>query len=721
MIRLVTLFFLFSYTLYAQTFTITPQTTIYFDKENRVTKTAAQELATYLAPVIGKMPQYSAVQPSSISQRKIILAGSDTTVLKDKKLSFALHRLKEDGFILYITPDTLYIVSNNDRGVLYGTYYFLEKYVGYRFLSPDFTYTPPPHKLTLQPVLDIQEPAFAYREIFTTESDDWKYALQNRLNGRLGHRTLSEYQNPRFGRGVNIFNMFTPFALVPDEKYHCNGQLIYSDHEVQQIAAKKTGEKIAELVPAKEDYLYIQHEDRNSFCPKDGKTAQEATAAFLRYGIYIARHAEAAPGHRFLLEAYQWTREPPETFTPLPKNISVMFSTIEADFAKPLKTSENAAILNDLKAWRRYTDSVIVWHYNTNFSGYFQPHPNLYALAEDIKDFAKLPHVKGLFLQGCYETPKSEFAALRVWVFAKLLWNPQLNVDKLIREFCRYYYGEAADAVYVYIHELHRTAKQLHQKLLLKTPPTAPYLSDASLDRYYQILDKGYAKVQKAPLFKAHLEEVYASLDYVRLLNCTDEKKRAVSRKRFLHFLQTHPKIENYAEGAQIDSLKQIIHMKRQKPKAPKESRRLQGESEWRDFQEYTLKLCCAKIEQDPKASDKIAATMRGNQGEWGFQLDVNTNLPKGKWTIYARAKITLNPGHTLLDKSKVALFFGIYPTLIKGAWFIAQFTPGEYRTVKLGTIDTRKTDAGYIWISPPENDTVQKLWIDRIFAVKQN
>jgi len=66
-------------------------------------------------------------------------------------------------------------------------------------------------------------------------------------------------------------------------------------------------------------------------------------------------------------------------------------------------------------------------------------------------------------------------------------------------------------------------------------------------------------------------------------------------------------------------------------------------------------------------------------------------------------------------------LFFGIYPTLIKGAYFIAQFTPGMYKTIKLGTIDTRKVNADYIWISPPANDIVKKLWLDRIFAIRRN
>jgi hypothetical protein len=161
--------------------------------------------------------------------------------------------------------------------------------------------------------------------------------------------------------------------------------------------------------------------------------------------------------------------------------------------------------------------------------------------------------------------------------------------------------------------------------------------------------------------------------------------------------------------------------MPRQIPVPPKESKGLTPGSEWLDFQEYTLKLCCAKIVQDPDASDKIAATMNGNQPDWGFQLDVNTNLPKGKWDIYATLKITLRKDHSLLDKSKVALFFGIHPTLIKGAYLIAQLTPGKYKTIKLGTIDTRKTHADYIWISPPENEVVKKLYIDRIFAIKRD
>ncbi len=708
------------FSLYA--FTVTSDTVIYIDEEDPVKINAAQELTNYLKPVTGFYLPYTAKSPAKGSKSKIIIAKRDSRLLQKHDLSFSLNRLKKDGFILYAASDTLYIIASNDRALLYGVYHFLERYVGYRFLDPDYTYTPPPHKITLSDKLDIEEPAFAYREIFISESDDWKYAAQNRLNGRLGHRTDEAYQDPNFGRGINIFNIFTPYALVPQKRYHCNGQLPYSDKKVQQIAAKAVAQKLEDLSVKAEDYLYIQHEDRNSFCDRDGKTPQEATAAFLRYGIAIEKEInKKAPRRNFLLEAYQWTRQVPPHFIKLPDHTAVMFSTIEANFANALHEGENRKILDDLKQWKNDTDNVIVWHYATNFSGYFQPHPDLFALSEDIQTFARLPHVKGVFLQGAYETTHSEFAALRIWLFAKLLWNPSADAKALIGEFCRYYYGDAASYVVRYIEQLHKIARSEKQKLFVKTAPNAAYLHEKHLDTLEAILDEAIHKVAEDSPFHEHLLQIYASLDYVRLLNSTDKTKRAKSKKRFLAFLHEHPEIEHYAEGTDIDSLKAIVAMERKRPRLPKEAKGLEPGTEWLDFQEYTLRLCCAEIVQDPDASDQIAAVMRGEQNAWGFQLDVNTNLPKGTWEIYARVKITLPQQHTLLDKGKVALFFGIHPTLIKGAYFVAQFTPNTYKTIKIGTIDTRKTHADYIWISPPENDTVKKLYVDRIFAIKKD
>ena len=703
---LLSILFVLPLWLHAGLFRFPPDTTVSVDGDNSVAREAAQVLIQRLQPVTG-------------GKFEIVDQRSDATfVLTLSKNS----SLKEDGFRLDITPEKITLTAQNSRALFYGIYYFLEEEIGYLFLSPEFVRLPPKHAVALPPKHIVQEPAFAYREIFISESDDQRFALQNGLNGRLGHRTLPRYNPPRLPRGRHIFNSFTPFELLPEERYHCNGQLRYSDPFIRKVAARRVDQKLHALHPALKDYIYLQHQDINSFCPDDGDTPQEATAAFLQYGTYIARHtAKAYRHHHYLLEAYQWSRTPPKAAAPLPDNLSVMYSTIEADFARALHAAPNKAIWRDLDAWQSITDNLIVWHYTTNFGGYFQPHPNLFALAEDIQSLAKLPHVKGLFLQGCYETPWSEFSNLRIWLFGKLLWHPDRDPKALIRTFCNAYYGGAGEAVFDYIMTLHSFAKKLEQPLYLKTPPTAPYLREPILERLEAILDRGYRNVKNNPLFRAHLEEVYANLDYVRLLNSTDKAKRQKSKKRFLAFLASHPDITHYAEGAKLDSLRQIIAIDRIRPKPPEAARGLQEGREWLDFQEYTLKLCCTKIEQDPSASDKIAATMPGSEGAWGFQLDLNTNLPKGKWDIYASVKVTLDKSHTILDKGRVALFFGIHPTLIKGAYLVAQMPSDRYKEIKIGTIDTTKTEAEYLWLSPPQNSVVAKLWLDRIFAVRRD
>ena len=48
----------------------------------------------------------------------------------------------------------------------------------------------------------------------------------------------------------------------------------------------------------------------------------------------------------------------------------------------------NKELFDDLLSWHKYKKNIYVWHYITNFSGYFQPFPNINTTAQDIKTFA---------------------------------------------------------------------------------------------------------------------------------------------------------------------------------------------------------------------------------------------------------------------------------------------------------------------------------------------
>ncbi len=715
--RILIYWFLFSSLIAADTFRFSSGTSVWINADQNTVQTASDILRRYLSPLTAIR---IATDNTALSSADIMIT---TTQHPPPEISKNILRhastLKHDGYILQIDSNRITLIGTNSRSILYGIYFLLEK-MGFLFLSPSYIHTPSPLPEKLATATYIRQPRFAYREIFVAESDNWHYALQNGLNGRLGHRTEQTFQNDPPLKGRNIYNRFTPYALVPQEEYHCNGQLIFSSPEVRRIAAQKTGQLLADIPFDSEDYIYLQHEDVNSFCHTDGNR-DKAAGAFIDYTRYIAAHL--APHYQnahFLLEAYQWTRTPPANMQKLPANLSVMFSTIEADFAKPLQSPDNHTILSDLNRWQTYSDDIIVWHYITNFGGYMQPFPTLYPIAHDIRTLAKMPHVKGIFLQGAYETTGSALANLRIWLYAKLLWDPDQNTEQLVTAFCDHYYGKAGRYVKQYIDTLHRVVAEKDQKLLLKTPPNAAYLDSKTLDMLESILDQGWQHIRNNHVAKAHMLEVYSSIDYIRLLTEDNKTKRDKSRQRFLSYIRTHPTITHYAEGAKITSLMQIIQMDRQRAPVPKYAKNKTEGTQWLDFQAYTLKLCCADIVQDPAASDRIAARMRGSQSDWGFQLDLNTNLPKGRWDLYARVKVTLTHTPSLIEQAKPALFFGIHPDVVRGTLLLAQLTPAEYKTFKIGSIDTEKTNARYLWISPPGNDLIRHLCVDRIFAVRQ-
>ena len=75
------------------------------------------------------------------------------------------------------------------------------------------------------------------------------------------------------------------------------------------------------------------------------------------------------------------------------------------------------------------------------------PSPNMRQIAAATRMYADRG-VKGLMYQGNHgNTRCSERALMRVWVMAKLLWDPSRDVGKLQQDFAWGFYGKAAPAV----------------------------------------------------------------------------------------------------------------------------------------------------------------------------------------------------------------------------------------------------------------------------------
>ena len=87
------------------------------------------------------------------------------------------------------------------------------------------------------------------------------------------------------------------------------------------------------------------------------------------------------------------------------------------------------------------------------------PFPDFDELAADIPMYKK-HGVVGIFLEGdAAPGGGGENAELRSYVMARLLWNPNIDVDETVNEFMAAYYGKAARVMRAYFDLQHRQVR----------------------------------------------------------------------------------------------------------------------------------------------------------------------------------------------------------------------------------------------------------------------
>jgi hypothetical protein len=182
-------------------------------------------------------------------------------------------------------------------------------------------------------------------------------------------------------------------------------------------------------------------------------------------------------------------------------NVNIMLCSIEAYRDKPIaEDSASASFVRDVTAWGKIAKDIIVWDYVIQFNNLISPFPNLHVLKPNIQFFAR-HGVNALFEQGNREVG-GEFAALRAYLISKLLWNPDADVDQLMDDFLRGYYGAAAPAIRQYIDLMRSALRDAGKPLrIFGTPNEAAgsYLTPDLIARYEAIFDDAEKAVATEP------------------------------------------------------------------------------------------------------------------------------------------------------------------------------------------------------------------------------
>jgi len=418
-----------------------------------------------------------------------------------------------------ISGSGLIIEGGRDRGVLNGVYSLLDQ-LGCRWFTRTVSHIPNRRTIVIPKTRQQFRPAFEYRDVYFTEARDPEWSARNRLNGQhvIYHPFVHSF--PAIIPHEQYFASHPEyFALVDGQRRWERAQICLTNPDVMRIAVDRTRQWIRERPDSK--FVSISQNDWTGYCECDRCRRVEAeeggahSGPLVRFVNHVAEQIEREHPDKKIDTLAYWYTEPPPTKTRPHKNVWIRFAPIRACQSHPYESCPyNARVTGNLRRWSEITNRIYVWHYSTNFEHYLLPFPNFKELAADVPMYRR-HGVTGIFMQGSPAPGGGgEFAELRSYVLARLLWNPDANVEAEINSFLAAVFGSAAKSVRAYFDLVQRQGRANH--LWVYDPADSPYVHTRFLDQADAILRRA-ASQAVSPEIRERVERVRLGIDYAKL------------------------------------------------------------------------------------------------------------------------------------------------------------------------------------------------------------
>lgn len=537
---------------------------------------AAEELKSFLHQISG------AVFPICFTDESTgdceILVGNSSR-LSEIGFEINFDSLGREGFQIKTVGNRLIIAGGRPRGTLYAAYTFLEDNLGCRWFTPTVSQIPKRNSIELPCIDDKQVPVLEYRDPFCLGNLDTDWHSRNKSNTMHALLPDSKGYKVDYYPFVHSFDALVPvaeyFDTHPEYFSEVNGvrikertQLCLTNPDVLCISIDRVREWI--LTHPKISIVSISQNDWANPCQCENCKAiddlEESNAgSLINFVNQIAKAlGNEFPDVAFDTLAYQYTRKAPKSIRPL-CNVIVRLCSIECCFSHPLSECNHIASFGsrdwvrkgfaaDLVEWAKVCDRLHIWDYTTNFAHYLNPFPDFYVLQPNIKFFID-NHVTGVFEEGNNSTGEGgELNALRQYVLARLLWNPDINVDIAIGEFLTGVYGMAARHMRQYFDLIHDQVADKDVHMGIYDSPKSSYLNEAMLDKADQIFDDAERVADNEEIL-ARVRLARLSIRYVRLnimplqnplrASLVEEFAKDLAQAGFTEIWESHPLSES--------------------------------------------------------------------------------------------------------------------------------------------------------------------------------
>ena len=425
------------------------------DSADKKLMTTAEELSAYLSQIYDlKLP---IAKESEYRGNTCISLGK--TEMSQKAYANVYNYLNDDGIGLRLKDNVFYIMGGPSQGVRNSVYCLLEEDLGCRWWDRHaglwdteniHTDIPKIHTPVIKFVPRLYNPQFIIRN--QTHYDIWGDAFikANRIHWtdcELGtHSSFSLVSPDNFKDHPEWFSEIEG-KRVPD-------QLCWSNPEVIKLMKKGLTEIMSK---SDKDLVGLSPQDGRPpcDCPKCHALAQKygtsGAAIYLTLND-IAKYMEKDfPNVKIIILAYLHYVEVPKNFRPH-KNLLIQVCSDTVEWYKPFATyDEVQKFPRDAKAWAKTGGNIMAWTYVQNLDHYLLPYPNYQQIQKNIRILRDW-NFKGIYAQGGFgpRTTLADDEFIKTWVWAKLMWNPNLDYRDLRKEFITNYFKESAEPILEY-------------------------------------------------------------------------------------------------------------------------------------------------------------------------------------------------------------------------------------------------------------------------------
>jgi hypothetical protein len=722
---------------------------------------AARELKQYLDQITGA--DFRVVPSAEGPRQARILIGPSAevrTLLPDVEWD----GLKPDTIVIRTVANCLILAGDRPRGTVYAVYTFLEEQLGCRWWSQVDAQIPRLQTLRLPRALNIvYTPPFHYRAILCKhmEREPGPFGAQLKLNG--------DFPTPeaRYGGHQSTIKMGHSFHyLLPPQTYFGAHPTWYGLHKGVRAATLEGGrpnqmclsnsemrqelvKRALHLIQAEPTagVISVGQEDGTPPCACTDCLALDAalggqTGTLLCFVNQVADAVrEVYP--RVMVEtlAYQWSINPPTVPTRVRDNVLVRIATINTDFATPLDSPRNRTFDELVQRWRKVSSNLAIYDYSYNYHNQLMSFPLWNIIGANIRYYAE-NSITAIMVEGDDFNSGANFARLRAWLMAHLMWDPSADQRGLTRQFLEGYYGDAGPYLEKYI-DLTAHAAVQNTTFMACWSDDVCFLAPAELKRAKRYFDRAEAAVADDPVRRDRVQIERLAFDHQLLLSrlvmpavsdvvsaaSRDERARnfvTLSAATGNDFIVGRTKLrEDYVDiltgRKEIAASGQPLPATRQPATLPTVCKDL-ARRDWADLQEgqFILGSLCT-VAADNDASNGVAIQIPAGPSDWVLQAPVfSRNCLKPSVDLYVSASLTTR------QTTGPAFAVKVY-NLATGEYALSRTVDisecagsAGYTEIKLGPF--QPSEAQYIVFEPLNNTAgIDRIAVDRFFLVRRH